>query len=151
MHYQVCFIVIDVCILRWLHKDFRITKILIIIMNSNGLELSPCCALSISRKGISSVLPFTLMNMFVSSKRNLTSLISSYFGIYWSIWIRSFRLMVWISWKHLFWYYEYWYLLEVFVLYCVPYVYPHNICCAMALIHFHWPKTISLSSLLVCA
>ena len=30
MHYQVCFIVIDVCILRWLHKDFQITKILII-------------------------------------------------------------------------------------------------------------------------
>ena len=33
MHYQVYFIVIDVCILRWLHKDFQITKILIITVH----------------------------------------------------------------------------------------------------------------------
>ena len=33
MHYQVCFIVINVCILRWLHKDVQITKILIITVH----------------------------------------------------------------------------------------------------------------------
>ena len=33
MHYEVCFIVINVCILRWLHKDFQITKILIITVH----------------------------------------------------------------------------------------------------------------------
>ena len=33
MNYQVCFIVIDMCILSWLHKDSQITKSLIITVD----------------------------------------------------------------------------------------------------------------------